>query len=462
MNANATKIWKYFSECGMSEYGISGLMGNLDCESGLRPDNLEDYYAAKYGFTDDSYVRAVDNGTHNFVDNCGFGLAQWTWHTRKRELLEFARNRQVSIADLDMQLDFLKYELQNKFAPVWNTLMNAKSVYEASNSVLLGFEAPLDQSTAVQNQRAALGKTYYDAFANRGGTDMEYIICKKRSNQKLSKNFTSNEFDCHGSGCCSQTKIHPKLVEYLQMIRDYFGTSVTITSGHRCKIHNKSICGATASRHIAGDAADIVVANHSPIEVARYAESIGIKGIGLYNTAKDGYFVHIDVRETKSFWYGQAQEYRSTFGGKVQSVPDSNLNSNLIVYGATGDGVTDLQEKLIKLGYSCGSCGADGSFGLGTQNALKAFQKDAGFSKAEQDGIYGKKTKAALEAAISRLGIEYIVTADVLNVRSGAGAENKIVTTVKRGDLLLITNEKDGWGETKNGWVSLRYCQRKG
>jgi uncharacterized protein YcbK (DUF882 family) len=41
-----------------------------------------------------------------------------------------------------------------------------------------------------------------------------------------------------------------------------------------------------------------------PAQVAEYAEQIGILGIGLYETDNDGHFVHIDTRDTKSFWYG--------------------------------------------------------------------------------------------------------------------------------------------------------------
>jgi hypothetical protein len=33
---------------------------------------------------------------------------------------------------------------------------------------------------------------------------------------QLSKNFNSTEFDCHGNGCCSTTKVDEKLVKYLQ------------------------------------------------------------------------------------------------------------------------------------------------------------------------------------------------------------------------------------------------------
>lgn len=132
---------------------------------------------------------------------------------------------------------------------------------------------------------------------------------------QLSTNFKSTEFDCHGRGCCSQTLVDQKLVNYLQKIRSHFGKSVNVSSGYRCATHNKNVGGATGSRHAKGQAADIYINGVKPAEIAKYAESIGILGIGLYETDKDGHFVHIDTRTTKSFWYGQAQAYRATFGG---------------------------------------------------------------------------------------------------------------------------------------------------
>jgi uncharacterized protein YcbK (DUF882 family) len=93
-------------------------------------------------------------------------------------------------------------------------------------------------------------------------------------------------------------------VEYVQRIRDHFGKPVTITSPYRCEVHNAKVSGATRSNHMQGKAADIVVQGVSSREVAKYAESIGILGIGLYETAKDGYFTHIDTRTSKAFWYG--------------------------------------------------------------------------------------------------------------------------------------------------------------
>lgn len=139
------------------------------------------------------------------------------------------------------------------------------------------------------------------------------LIYTKGKSTKITQNFTSTEFDCKGKGCCTQTIIDKKLVELLQDIRSHFGKPVIISSAYRCATHNKKVDGATGSYHTKGQAADIYISGIKPIEIARYAENIGILGIGLYETDKDGHFVHIDTRTTKSFWYGQAQESRSTF-----------------------------------------------------------------------------------------------------------------------------------------------------
>lgn len=325
--SNEEKIWNYMKSKGLNDYGCAGLLGNIFAESGLNPKNLENTYERKLGYSDEEYCAAVDNGIYtNFInDRAGWGLCQWTYHTRKKALYEYAKSKNKSIGDLEMQLDFLYKELGSNFKSLLATLKNSNSILEASNAVLLKFECPADQSTSMQNKRASYGQKYYDKYAtgcNKGDDDMAYT---KGNAVKLSTNFNSTEFDCHGNGCCSTTTVDPKLVEYLQKIRDHFGKSVTVTSGYRCAKHNKNIGGATKSYHAKGQAADIVVKGVAPAEVAKYAESISVKGIGLYETNKDGHFVHIDTRTTKSFWYGQAQEYRSTFGGSsnntVSNVP---------------------------------------------------------------------------------------------------------------------------------------------
>lgn len=179
----------------------------------------------------------------------------------------------------------------------------------------------------------------------------------KSQRVQLSKNFNSYEFRCGiGRGCnCTTILIDDKLVEYLQKIRDHFGVEVTITSAYRDPDYNRSIGGATGSYHTRGMAADIVVKGVAPRTVAAYCESIGILGIGLYETAADGYFVHIDTRTYKSFWYGQAQSPRTTFGGAVTQpqtpAPDTSSNTGNTYTVQSGDTLAKIAAKYSGVTY---------------------------------------------------------------------------------------------------------------
>ncbi len=460
-SSNSEKIWNYFKEKGLNDYGCAGLLGNLDCESGLNPKNLENAYEKKLGYSDEEYCTVVDNGTYtNFVkDSAGWGICQWTWHTRKQNLLNYAKSKNKSIGDLEMQLDFLYKELSENYKSVLTTLKTAKSVKEASNAVLLKFECPYDQSVSMQNKRASYGQKYYDKYAKSKNKDgesvMGYKTCTKGSAVKLSNNFNSNEFDCHGNGCCSQTLINETLVEYLQKIREHFGKPITITSGYRCPTHNRRIGGATGSRHSKGDAADIVVSGVSSREVAKYAESVGIKGIGLYETASDGHFTHIDTRTTKSFWYGQAESPRSTFGGSSVTSSNSSSSTTILSNGSHGDAVKELQEKLNSLGYDCGI--VDGNYGSNTADAVRDFQRK---NCLTIDGIAGPQTLAAIDKAISSKSNKVKVTANILNVRAGAGINYAKRGTVLKGSVHTLLEEKNGWGKISNGWISLEYVEK--
>lgn len=178
-NNNEEKIWNYLVAKGLSKAGAAGLMGNLYAESALNPQNLQNSYESKLGYTDSSYTAAVDSGSYNnFVrDSAGYGLAQWTYWSRKQNMLEFARAAGKSIGDLEMQLDFLFKELSEGYKTVLAVLKAATAVKAASDSVLLNYERPADQSDAVKTKRAGYGQTYYDKYAEpagNGGNSMEY------------------------------------------------------------------------------------------------------------------------------------------------------------------------------------------------------------------------------------------------------------------------------------------------
>lgn len=193
-NTVEEQIWNFLKDKGLNNYGIAGLMGNLYAESGLKATNLQNSYETKLGMTDDSYTTSVDNGDYtNFVrDSAGYGLAQWTYWSRKQNLLEFARSREKSIGDLEIQLEFLWMELQG-YKTVLEMLKTATEVRQASDCVLTQYEKPADQSAAVQIKRANYGQSYYDKYAGKsantqnGGTDMS------NSSLVTYKNVTANK-----------------------------------------------------------------------------------------------------------------------------------------------------------------------------------------------------------------------------------------------------------------------------
>lgn len=162
----------------------------------------------------------------------------------------------------------------------------------------------------------------------------------------LAENFQAKEFDCKG-GECSLTYIDTDLVNYLQQIRTHFGAPVNITSAYRCAAHNKRVGGATNSYHTKGQAADFYINGVDTLEIAKYAESLGIKGIGHYDT-----FVHIDTRVNKSFWYSSNEEYRSTFGGApIQTttpapVVDNSKKEALEIISKIETLLAEVKEKL--------------------------------------------------------------------------------------------------------------------
>ena len=216
---------------------------------------------------------------------------------------------------------------------------------------------------------------------------------EKGSGVKITPNFRAREFDCNGNSCCSETLIDSKLVEYLQKIRDHFGKPVYVT-GYRCPVHNaRTPNAAPKSKHTLGMAADFHIDGIPPLDIAQYAESIGVKGIGLYDT-----FVHIDTREKKAFWVGHGQEMRSIFGGgytlsqfvtdvqiacgaEVDGIAGPETLSKTVTLSATKNrthpAVSAVQIRLNALGYSQVGT-VDGKTGPKFTAAVKAFQKDNG------------------------------------------------------------------------------------
>ena len=177
-------IWNYFKDRIGNDYGVAGLMGNLYAESGLYSNNLQNSFNESLGMTDQEYTNAVDTGSYtNFInDGAGYGIAQWTHPSRKLGLYNLWEYGVIlgiysSISNIELQCEYLWWELENDFPGVLKILKEARTIREASNAVLHDFESPADQSTKVEDTRESYSKIYYELYV---GSDTPVTTKNKR------------------------------------------------------------------------------------------------------------------------------------------------------------------------------------------------------------------------------------------------------------------------------------------
>lgn len=107
------------------------------------------------------------------------------------------------------------------------------------------------------------------------------------------QNFCEYEFICH-CGKCSHSFPHPSIVNEnlmiaLQQARNRLNAPIIITSGRRCKKHNREVGGEINSYHLTGLAADVRADNMSKLfEV--------LKSINAFHYIEphDSY-IHVDI-----------------------------------------------------------------------------------------------------------------------------------------------------------------------
>lgn len=111
----------------------------------------------------------------------------------------------------------------------------------------------------------------------------------------------AQHFHVHEFACSDGTDvllIHPALPDLLETIRAHFISPVIVNSGFRTHAYNETLPGsAEDSPHLWGMAADIIVDGVPPDAVADFAETLGVGGLGRYDT-----FTHVDVRGQDRRW----------------------------------------------------------------------------------------------------------------------------------------------------------------
>lgn len=181
------RAWNFFIGKGLGEYGTAGIMASIRAESAFNPQNLQNSCEKKSGYTDETYTKAVDSGAYtNFIkDSFGYGYAQWTYWSRKQNLLNYAKQCRKSIGDEEMQLEFIWVELSGAYKGVLSKLKATTSVQDASDIVLSGYEKPKNQGETAKKTRGNYAAEFYSKFAkSKGGNGMSVIIGSARLNEK--------------------------------------------------------------------------------------------------------------------------------------------------------------------------------------------------------------------------------------------------------------------------------------
>lgn len=160
-----------------SDAGTVAIMANWFAESGFRPNNLQNSFTKKLGMTDEEYTRAVNDGSYdNFThDGAGYGLAQWTFWSRKLGLLNYANSQCRSIDDLDMQIDYALIELGQKTS-LYKLLRTSSDYALCTVEVLTKYERPADQGEAEQKKRIGYAETLYKKYAEQEEKKMVFNI----------------------------------------------------------------------------------------------------------------------------------------------------------------------------------------------------------------------------------------------------------------------------------------------
>lgn len=146
---NAREIWGYFQNQGWTLESVSGMLGNMQIESGINPAQWEEAYPI-YGAG-------------------GFGLVQWTPWTNYTDWAGSGWETNYT-----KQLDRIMYELNNGLQWIPVAQDGNMSFYDYTQStqdpgdLAMIFERGYERGTPMESQRRAAAADWYQYLGGAG------------------------------------------------------------------------------------------------------------------------------------------------------------------------------------------------------------------------------------------------------------------------------------------------------
>lgn len=163
-------IWNKLKSHGLSDISVASLMGNFYAESYCVPYIVQNNLSPPFSYSI-NYTNNVDNGTiseNDFVyhgpNGGGYGLAQWTYKTRKQKLYNLKNSGAYpSIGNYVLACDMVWVELNSSdFTNVYNYLFSTHTFFEKVKYVMLYYENPDDISSGAQETRFDYAHAIYE------------------------------------------------------------------------------------------------------------------------------------------------------------------------------------------------------------------------------------------------------------------------------------------------------------
>lgn len=177
--SNLERLWSIFAP-ELGEIGAAALLGNIQAESAFNPENLQNSYEKKLGFTDRTYTDAVNKGTYTrqqFAhDSAGYGLCQWTHWSRKQNMYDFISGSGQSIGSLEAQAAWALSEL--KGYRLYDRIKACRAITDATRIILKEYEKPADQSENNVTRRAAYAQNIYLQFHKEQSLNTPQVVSK--------------------------------------------------------------------------------------------------------------------------------------------------------------------------------------------------------------------------------------------------------------------------------------------